>query len=151
MAIVSTENGLRTGPATEFVSKVPDEIHQILLLQVASAQGLDAVIPGRSRRRVLLKGSRSEVQAAVNEAARLGLLLDLKCLEALEDLLQQKGLQVPLKLAKALMMAKVKVALAYGKISKLEMPVADSVPKDRREGSGNKSGFPPVRPDPLKD
>jgi len=138
-------------PKDEFTARVPDRGHQFLLLQVATARGLDAVIPGRSHRRVLLKGIRTDVQAAVNEAARLGLLLDLKCLEALEDLLQQKGLQVPLKLAKALMMAKVKVALAYGKISKLEMPAADSVPKDRREGSGNKSGFPPVSPDPLKD
>ena len=118
-------------PKDEFAARVPDQGHQFLLVQVATARGLNAVIPGRSRRRVLLKGTRSEAQAAVNEAARLGLLLDLKRLEVLEDLLQKKGLQVPLKLATALMMAEVKVALAYGKIPKLEKPTAAPDSKSR--------------------
>jgi hypothetical protein len=118
-------------PTNEFTVRVPDQGHQFLLLQAATARGLNAVIPGRSRRRVLLKGTRPEVQAAVNEAARLGLLLDLRRLEALEDLLQKKDLQVPLKLASALMMAEVKVALAYGKIPKLEKPTAAPGSKGR--------------------
>jgi len=84
------------------------------------------------------------VQAAVNESARLGLLLDLRRLEALEVLLQENGLRVPLNLAKALMMAEVKVALASGKIPKQVKSSTD--PSNKKKADGLESSSPSMHP-----
>ena len=131
-------------PKDEFWARVPDQGHQILLVQTAAARGLGTHVPGRSRKRVLLHGTHSEVQAAVNESARLGLLLDLRRLEALEVLLQENGLRVPLNLAKALMMAEVKVALASGKIPKQVKSSTD--PSNKKKADGLESSSPSMHP-----
>jgi len=85
------------------------------------------------------------VQAAVNKSARLGLLLDLRRLEALEVLLQENGLRVPLNLAKALMMEEVKVALAFGKIPKQMKSSTDPFNKNRADGL--ESSSPSMQPE----
>jgi hypothetical protein len=103
-------------PNDEFAVRTPDEGFQILLIELARRRGLQAFVPGRSRRQVVLKGTRAEVQTIVNEAAKLGLALEYRRLEVLAALLQQNGLQVPLKVATALAMAEIKLGMASGRL-----------------------------------
>ena len=100
----------------EFELRVHDDLHQLLARQVARKRGLKANIPGRSRKKVILYATRPQAQAVANEAARIGELLQLKQFEALEAILQEHALEVPLELQTTISICKGKVALASGKV-----------------------------------
>ena len=125
-------------PKDEFTVQAPDEGFQILLVELARRRGLQAFVPGQSRRRVVLKGNRPEVQTMVNEAAKLGLTLEYERLKVLEKLLQGNGLQVPLKMATALAMAEVKLGLASGMLPPTKPatpPPAQASPEQKEDRS----------------
>lgn len=92
----------KIAPQDQLIVEVPDQAHQLLLLEFARAQGLKAFVPGRSRKRVALAGPAEKAKEAVIAARPLGYALEAKRLQALRGVLAENSLKVPPGLAAAI-------------------------------------------------
>jgi hypothetical protein len=96
----------------EFVFTVPDEIHQVLLIEVARGLGLRAFIRPRAKRRVWVCGSKTEADAVATTARQLAEQLQALQLKALDEVLMKNGLRPSPSLLKLVAMAESKMAAA---------------------------------------
>jgi hypothetical protein len=83
-----------------FVFQVPDEVHQVLLIEIARGLGLRAFARPRSRRRVWVCGAKPEVDAVAATARRLAGQLQTLQMRALGEVLEKNGLRVSPNLLK---------------------------------------------------
>lgn len=82
-------------------------------------------------------------EIVVNKAAKIGLLLDLRRLEVLEQLLLVKDLPIPLRLGTALGLAEAKVTLAYGSVPLTARVAGEPLigqQSDHQEGAASSPG-----------
>jgi len=94
----------------EFVFTVPDEIHQVLLIEVACGLGLRAFVRPRAKRRVWVCGSKTEADAVATTARQLAEQLQALQLKALGEVLAKNGLRPSPDLLKLVAMAESKLA-----------------------------------------
>jgi len=107
-------------PREEFLFEAPDEIHRILLIEIARGHGLPAFVRPRSRRRVWVRGAKAEVDAVAATARRLAVQLQDLQLKALVEVLGKNGLRVSPNLQKLVATVESHMAVA----SKGEPPSA---------------------------
>ena len=111
---------LNAKPTEEFGFQVPDEVHQVLLIEIARGHGLPAFVRPRSRRRVWVRGAKAEVDAVAATARRLAVQLQDLQLKALVEVLENNSLRVSPNLLKLVATVESHMAVA----SKGEPPSA---------------------------
>jgi hypothetical protein len=128
---MSTDSTIGNSSATEFVFQVPDEVHQILLIEIAGNHGLQAFIRLRSKRRVWILGAKPEVDAVAATAQRLAAQLKVLQLNAVFKVLLKHELVPSLHLARLISLAEVKAAAA----SAQKPPPREASASKSKEGS----------------
>ena len=99
-------------PAGEFLFEAPDEIHRVLLIEIARGHGLPAFVRPRSRRRVWVRGAKAEVDAVAATARRLAPQLQVLQLEAVFKVLVRHNFVPSLHLAKLISLVEGMAATA---------------------------------------
>lgn len=93
-----------------FAFATPDELHQLLLLEIAHNLGLPTYGQSLRRRRVRIYGSKTEADTFAATARRLAAQLHPLQLKALREVLVKNRLQPSRRLAECLAMAESRVA-----------------------------------------
>jgi len=128
-------NNPTCNPTNEFVFQVPDEVHQMLFIEIAGNHGLQAFIRSRSKRRVWILGAKPEVDAVAATAQRLALQLKVLHLNAVFKVLLKHKLIPSLHLARLISLAEVK-AVAAGNVAASRVDVCGGVQAASIAGDG---------------
>jgi hypothetical protein len=112
--LMEKKNGSGAQEKGAFMILVPGKCERILLTQIAGALGLRAQSARGSERHILIEGTEDEVRSAVNESARLGMILEARVIRTLMDLLAENDLPVPREMADDLSVVESNAALAWG-------------------------------------
>jgi len=103
-----SSNNLRSSPGdrrrvtTEVHARVPDDAALIIIGQTARADGVEFLLPGRSKKRIVLLCEKGQAQQILHKAARLALVYHRRRLHLIAEVLQENRLAVPGELTKAI-------------------------------------------------
>ena len=98
-------------PEEGYEVRVEDEESLILLMELASARGVPAFVPRRSRKRVVLWASEETARELMKEYRAMRAVLKVGCLKVLRELLQQNGIEFPEWLESFLVSLEIKTAM----------------------------------------
>ncbi len=89
------ENHARNrGDETQFVFQAPDGATQLLVLEFVRSRGLEASVPGRSRRRVTVRARKQEADSLASEVRRLVNQLHVMQVKAVAQVMEENGVSV---------------------------------------------------------
>ncbi len=77
-----------------FGSWLPDEASQVLVIEFARSRGLNAFVPGRSRRRVVIRTRKQEADSPAAEVRPLIARLQLLHVKAVAEVLEENEVPV---------------------------------------------------------
>lgn len=96
----------------QFVCAVPDDLHQVLLIEIARGLGLRPFVRPRAKRRVWVCGSKTEADALSAVARRLVPQFQVQQLKALVEVLEKNGLRPSPNLSRLVTMSESRLPAA---------------------------------------